>query len=278
MAQSLTVASRRRWRNLALTAVAVAAFAWVSTIYADALRQHEFLDGWALVVGLIVLASFNMRKKLPMLALGKASTWTQIHIYLGYFTVSMFLIHTDFETPIGALNWALWAMFLIVAISGLFGLFLSYSIPPKLERGTERVLLERIPGFRAQLAREVEELAMRSVVDEASLTISHFYTDTLHHFMRRQRNRLDHLRGSPRQLSRIRQDIDNLKRYLDPTGVEILREIEDRVVAKDNLDFHYAHFMALRLWLFIHIPATYSLIILACVHVATVYAFSTGAP
>jgi hypothetical protein len=79
-------------------------------------------------------------------------------------------------------------------------------------------------------------------------------------------------------LSRIRQDIDNLRRYLDSSGVAILQEIEDRVVAKDNLDFHFAHLMALRLWLFVHIPATYSLIILACVHVATVYAFSSGAP
>lgn len=278
MAQSLTAASRRRTRNLAITLVAVMAFAWVSTLYAAALRQHEFLDGWVLASGMIVLACFNLRKKFPMLNLGRAATWTQIHIYLGYFVVLMFLIHTDFEMPIGALNWALWGMFGVVSISGLVGLYLSTTIPPKLERGTERILLERVPVFRAQLAREVEDLAMRSVVDEASLTISNFFTDTLHHFMSKERNWIDHLCGSPRKLSRIRQDIDNLQRYLDPRGVEILRDIEDRVIAKDNLDFHYAHLMALRLWLFVHIPATYSLIILACVHVATVYAFSSGAP
>ena len=247
-------------------------------LYADALRQHEFLDGWVLVAGIIVLACFNIRKKLPMLALGKASTWTQIHIYLGYFAVVMFLFHTDFERPVGTLNWALWVMFVSVALSGIIGLYLSTSIPPKMEQGTERILLERVAGFRAQLAREVEDLAMRSVVDEASLTISHFYTGTLHRFMRLERNWIYHLRGSPRQLNRIRQDIDNLRRYLDRGGIEILREIEDRVVAKDNLDFQYAHFMALRLWLFVHIPATYSLLILAGVHVATVYAFSSGAP
>lgn len=278
MAQSLTVTSRRRWRNSAVTAVAVLAFSWVSTLYTNALRQHEFLDGWLLAAGMIVLAGFNVRKKLPMLNLGKASSWTQIHIYLGFFTVVLFLFHTDFEVPIGALNWALWAMFVIVALSGMIGLYLSSSIPPKLERGSERILLERIPIFRAQLAHEVEDLAMRSVVDEASLTISNFYADTLHVFMARERNWLDHLSGSPRNLSRIRQDFDNLRRYLDSSGVAILQEIEDRVVAKDNLDFHFAHLMALRLWLFVHIPATYSLIILACVHVATVYAFSSGSP
>ena len=278
MVQSLTVTSRRRFRNLAITFVMVLAFGWVSMLYANSLRQHEFLDGWVLAAGMIVLACFNIRKKLPMLALGKASTWTQIHIYLGFFTVFIFLFHTDSELPIGALNWALWVMFVIVALSGIIGLYLSHSIPPSLERGGERIFLERIPGFRAQLAREVEDLAIRSVVDEASLTISHFYTDRLHRFMRRDRNWFDHLRGSPRQLSRLQQDIDNMTRYLDTSGVDILRKIEERVVAKDNLDFHYANLMALRLWLFVHIPATYSLIILACVHVATVYAFSPGAP
>ncbi len=278
MAQQLTVTSRRRVRNSTITIIVVLVFGWVSTLYADALRQHEFLDGWVLAAGMIVLACFNIRKKFPMLDLGKASTWTQIHIYLGFFTVILFLFHTDFDMPIGPLNWALWVMFVVVSLSGIIGLYLSTSIPPKLERGSERILLERIPGFRAQLAREVEDLAMRSVVDDASMTISNFFTDTLHHFMGRERNLLDHLCGSPRKLSRIRQDFANLQRYLDSRGVEILREIEDRVVAKDNLDFHFAHLMVLRLWLFIHIPATYSLIFLACVHVATAYAFSTGAP
>jgi len=278
MADAMTVTSRRRVRNLAIAGTAFLVVAWVSALHADALRQHEFIDGWVLAAGMIVLACFNLRKKLPMLALGKASTWTQIHIYLGYFSVSLFLVHTDFHIPTGALDWALWVMFVVVSVSGIIGLYLSTSIPPKLERGSERVLLERIPGFRAQLAREAEDLAMRSVVNEASLSISNLYSATLHHFMARERNWLAHLCGSPRKLTRIRQDIDNLQRYLDPRGVDILREIEDRVVAKDNLDFHFAHLMALRLWLFVHIPATYSLIILACVHVAIVYAFSTGTP
>jgi hypothetical protein len=278
MAQSLTLTGRRRIRYVAITAVLVVVFGWVSTLYAASLRQHEFLDGWVLAAGMIVLAGYNIRKKIPMLAIGRASTWTQIHIYLGFFSVAMFLFHTDFAIPIGALIWALWTMFVLVVLSGFIGLYLSISIPPKLEHGGEQVLLERIPGFRAQLAREVEDLAMRSVADEASLTIFNFYTDTLHHFMGRQRNWLDHLRGSPRQLSRIRRNIENLRRYLDPSGTEILREIEDCVVAKDNLDFRYANLMVLRLWLFVHIPATYSLIILAIVHVATVYAYSSGAP
>ena len=119
---------------------------------------------------------------------------------------------------------------------------------------------------------------MRSVVDETSLMLSDFYADTLHDFMSRPRNLMMHIRGSRRPLRRICDDLEKLRRYLDARGTETLEEITERVVAKDNLDFQHAHLSLLRLWLFIHIPATYSLIILIAVHVSAVYAFSSGAP
>jgi hypothetical protein len=60
--------------------------------------------------------------------------------------------------------------------------------------------------------------------------------------------------------------------------MEILSQIRERVIAKNDLDFQYANLMLLRLWLFLHIPATYGLIIMAAIHVAVVYAFSSSAP
>lgn len=278
MARGLTVTSRRRLFGTGVAAAAALVFGWGVYLHASSLNQHNFFDGWVLLACMLLLAGYNVRKKVPMLPLGRAVTWKQVHVYAGFFTVAAFLIHTEFSLPSGALDWALWGLFVLVALSGILGLYLTVTVPPKLEQGPEQILLERIPGFRAQLAKETEQLAMRSVADETSLTISNFYADRLHDYMSGHRDLLAHLRGSQRVLHRIRGEIAKLRRYLDKSGSEILDEIEACVVAKHNLDSQYAHRMALRVWLFVHIPATYSLVLLLFVHVAVVYAFSSGRP
>jgi hypothetical protein len=87
-----------------------------------------------------------------------------------------------------------------------------------------------------------------------------------------------HLRSSSRPLNRIQGEIDSLRQYLDDAGKERLAKIKDLVRAKDNLDFHFAHQGVLKAWLFIHVPATYGLIVLIIAHVAIMYAYSSGGP
>jgi len=51
-----------------------------------------------------------------------------------------------------------------------------------------------------------------------------------------------------------------------------------RVIAKNNLDYQHALQMVLKGWLFVHIPLTYSLIVVAAVHGVLAYAFIDGSP
>lgn len=269
---------QRIFLNLTITAMAVSGLYAVYWVYGTTLRNVKFFDGWVLCVGVLCLILFNIRKKLPMLPLGRASLWMQFHLYLGYFVVAAFIMHTNLSLPGGALEWALWSLFVIVALSGIFGAYLSRTTPARLEQHSERILFERIPAFRSGLAAEVETLAIDSVDQEASLTISDLYVNTLHRFFRRPRNLLAHLRSSRRPLTRINGEIDNLRQYLDEPGKERLEKIKDMVQAKDNLDFHYAHQGLLKAWLFVHVPATYAMFVLIVAHVALVYAFSSGVP
>jgi len=250
----------------------------IDWLYGTALRDARFFDGWVLLGGIVFLVLFNVRKKLPMLPLGRAAVWLQFHLYVGYFVVAAFLMHTRFTLPGGVLDWALWLLFVIVALSGVAGAYLTRTTPAKLEHHSERVIFERIPGFRVGLAREVESLAIDSVNQAGSLTISDLYINTLHDFFRRPRNLFLHLRSSRRPLKRIHGEIDTLGQYLDETQKDRLTKIKGLVQAKDNLDYHFAHQGVLKAWLFVHIPATYGLIVLIAAHVAIVYAFSSGVP
>ena len=57
----------------------------------------------------------------------------------------------------------------------------------------------------------------------------------------------------------------------------VLEKLAQLVRRKDGLDYHHALQTALKLWLFAHVPLTYSLIIFSLLHIVLVYAFSGGA-
>ncbi len=273
----MTFASRAL-RNVAVTVVLVAGLVWVDRLYDLALRDAPFLSGWLLVVGVGLLALYNVRKKFPFLPLIDASLWLQVHIYTGWLVIALFLLHTSFRLPNGALEIALWLLFVVVAGSGLVGLALSRTLPNRLRGHGERIIFERIPAFRAELAREVEELAMRSVTETSSNTIAQYYVTHLQPYFCDPRNFIGHVTGSNEGLLRMSRKIKSLEQYLNKEGREILDEIEWRVIAKDNLDHQHALQWLLKCWLFVHIPLTYSLILVAVAHAVLVYAFGGGAP
>jgi peptidoglycan biosynthesis protein MviN/MurJ (putative lipid II flippase) len=58
---------------------------------------------------------------------------------------------------------------------------------------------------------------------------------------------------------------------------EKIEKLAQLVRQKDGLDYHRALQLALRLWLFIHIPLTYGLMVFTVLHVVLVFGFSGGA-
>ena len=69
-----------------------------------------------LILALVLaLTLFNARKKLPFLPLASAATWMQIHIYLGWFSIFVFLLHIHFRVPHGLLEATLAGVFCLGA-------------------------------------------------------------------------------------------------------------------------------------------------------------------
>ena len=84
---TLRATDRRRIYYSAVAAITFAGIAWLQADYGTGLRRTQFFDGWILLAGILFLTLFNLRKKLPMLPLGRASNWTRIHVFTGFFTV-----------------------------------------------------------------------------------------------------------------------------------------------------------------------------------------------
>ncbi len=265
----------RRYRNILICAAIAASLVLLNWLFDMALRDASFLSGWLLIIGMAFLTIYNLRKKFPFLPLIPSAYWLQFHVYLGFIVIVLFLLHTSMEFPRGPFEITFWLLFFAVAGSGVIGIFITRNLPGRLQqRHGERLIFERIPVFRADLAEQVRELAMKSVTEISSSTIADYYAVRLNPYFAEPRNFSSHLFQSERPLVNLRREIRSIQRYLNKRGREILDDIEVHVIAKDNLDYPYALQLVLKGWLFVHIPLTYSLMIFALMHVVLVYAFA----
>ena len=257
----------------ALTAATAGAL-WLNAKF-NALPKYAFLTGWALLAGMFVLTIYNVRKKLPFLPLGKSETWLQVHIYLGFFTTLLFLIHLNFRLPHGWFEIVLAWLFVLVSGSGMVGLFFSRVLPRRLATRGGEVIFEKIPTLRHALKTEAENLALGA--DAKSPVIAEFYARRLAGFFSRPKNLWLHLAESRRPVGALLAELEDLRRFANDTERATLEKLVVLVRQKDGLDYHRASQLALKLWLFVHIPLTYGLLIFTALHIVLVFGFSGGA-
>lgn len=258
---------------------------WLVWIYGNGLRDARYLDGWVLAGGMGLQLFFHIAVKTARLSPKSAMRWRRIHILAGYLLIAAFISHSDFSLPDTGFEWALWAGFVLVSLSGIFGTYLAWSLKAK-RRIDEGVSYDRIPILRADLARDVRAAVTESDPADAQIAlpglphdawIMDLYAAHLRDFFQGPRNFTAHLIGSQRPLKRLTDEIDSLSRYVDQRGQEKLAAIKGLVIEKDRLDFARVHLGLTKAWLFVHVPVTYALVVLTVLHVVVIYAFSSGA-
>lgn len=268
--------ARRRWRNLTISIVFMAVILFVHRAYDISLHQEKFLTGWLLLGGVLLLALYNSRKKVSMVPLGSNAAWLQFHIYLGLITVAVFGMHIGWHIPNGWLEGILAVLFLLVAGSGVAGLYLSRRFSRLLTRRGEEVIFERIPTFIVKLREEAEEVVLASAAETGSSTLADHYTRHLADFFGGPRNYFSHIISSSRTLFSQINEIANMERYLNDKERVYSEKLRELVEKKDELDYHHALQLTLKSWLFVHVPLTYGMVLLALVHLVLAYAFSGG--
>ena len=236
-----------------------------------------YLSGWVLLGIIIILAGYNVWKKLPFLPLGTSEGWLQFHIYAGLFSAAIFFVHVRWRWPTGIFEQLLTFMYAAVMLSGIAGWVISRTFPKRLTARGGEVIYEQIPLIRTNLRKSAETLALESIPEARKSTIADFYSAELAAFFADRRNRVYHLLESRIPLNRLQTKIAELNRFLNQQERDRMSQIAAYVREKDGLDYHYALQSTLKFWLFTHIPLTYGLILFALLHLLLVTAFSGGA-
>lgn len=256
----------RRCLGLSLFLALALICVFVNYVLTTQLRDASLFSGLSLLTLLLVLTVFNARKKLPFLPLLPASVWMQIHIYVGLLSTVFFALHVNGRLMHGWLESVLAVLYLAVAGSGVLGIAITRWMPPRLTAHGEPVIYERIPALRSALQRELEEVVGKSVMQTRSSTIADFYESNLRGYFARPRHLWSHLVGNEQPRTQLVAEAEALDRFLNPAEREIMTRIMALIHAKDNLDFQLAGQRLLKLWLFMHIPLTYGLLLFAFVH------------
>tara|TARA_R110002095_G_scaffold105647_4_gene92452 strand:- start:2814 stop:3635 length:822 start_codon:yes stop_codon:yes gene_type:complete len=259
----------------------IAAFVIISLIivascnlFAITLSHTSFVTGTVLLICLLMLAGYQLRKKLSILLIGKTSAWLQFHIFLGLLTSVLFMLHIKMQIPDGLFEFVLFLNYLTVFFSGVAGWILSRRIPHRLLSRGEEVIFERIPLHRRNIHEKVKSLVRESNTSEKA-AIPDFYEEHLRTFFEGPRNQLRHILHSERHRHELSQKITALKPFLNPQELAVLQQLTEQIQLKDDLDYQYVFQAIIKLWPFVHVPLTYSLIIFALYHTLAVCAFAS---
>jgi hypothetical protein len=269
--------ARRRLVSVAcLILVLLSLFAWLR--YQRQNLAHEaFGSGYVLIGAIVFLAAYNVRKRLPAIHwLGSSARWMQLHIYVALGSFGVFLVHAGMGIPEGVLERCLAAIYYIVFGSGLLGLYWSRTIPSRLTAVGEQVIFEQIPTLRREVAEQARALLFER--PSQSIVLGRYYIRRLARFFERARpvSYLVNPNGTERRA--LLSEIEDLDRYLAPDHRESSRRLAQLVCRKDELDYHFALQGRLKIWLFLHIGLTYSLLIFATVHGITAIVFHGARP
>jgi len=267
----------RRSLLLGVTCVVALAILGMNVVHSATLHSSGYISGWTLAGLIVFLASYHIRKAIPVLPLGTSSTWLQAHIYCGYLTFVLFTIHVRFSIPNGVFETLLAVIYLAVFFSGCVGLAITRRYPKRLTVTGQEVFFEEIPVVRRQIRLRVESLVLQCSEKSGASAVSEFYLTRLKPYLEGPRHFWSHLLfQSRRPWHGLATEIRDQQRYLSDGELQLMRDINRQLQKKDELDSQYALQLALKLWLFVHIPLTYALLIFMFFHLILVHAWSGG--
>ncbi|MGH9672496.1 MAG: hypothetical protein ACRD44_04895 [Bryobacteraceae bacterium] len=96
----------------------------------------------------------SLRKKYPASPLGRVSSWLRAHIWLGLLSFVLILFHSGMQWGQGLAALLMW-IFLLITLSGIFGLVLQNWLPRRMkELVTRETLYDQIPSLVRELRVE----------------------------------------------------------------------------------------------------------------------------
>lgn len=228
------------------------------------------------------------RKKVPVWRLGRAQSWMRGHLWLGLLSLPIIFFHAGFKFG-GPLTSVLMWLLIVVVATGVFGAALQHYLPHVMTvQVSGETIFEQIDHVREQLVAEAERLvAVTAIISDFTLASrrhgSELATDTalaleggaapLQAFYEHEIQPFLQSHGRRHQLlsngDRAHSAFEGLRTLLPADAHQATRRLEaickeERQLRRQSLLHHWLHG-----WLLLHIPMSFALLLLGCVHAIT---------
>lgn len=269
-----TPTKRRRVINTAVLIIGCLLAVLMFRVAEVSLANPAEWSGWTVLVSVIVLLIYAVRKRLSTLPLGRVAHWLQVHIYLGIFCLFVFLMHIGWRIPNGWFEGALAFTFVGTILTGLVGLYWSRTLPSELTRLGDEVIYERINGFVGKIRMQAEAEILNAVEASGSRALADFYQSTGHDYFSRPRFQWARLNLNYFPNRKIHQALEISRRFMTADETPFADRIEELIEQKNRLDAHFTWQGTLKHWLFVHLAFSLSMIPLVILHVILAYSFA----
>ncbi len=253
------------------------------------LTGGSFLGLWYGVLGsalMVYAGMLSALRKVPRWTwLGARKTWLRGHIWLGLLSCVFLLCHSGFHLG-GPLEFSLWIIYLLVLVTGIYGLFMQWLMPRMITvRVPCEAPYEQIPHICLVMRQKADDLVdaicgphdpgaaqpentMGAVqfATSGKLQLREFYERDVRPFLDprvpREAPLLNPLIAESR-FSKVRA-LPDLVDARDSIG-ELARLCEER----RSLAIQTRLYFWLHSWLLVHIPLSVALLVLGVAHVVT---------
>lgn len=255
----------RRLVGLVATLFCLALVVLVAKSQMSSATSRSFFTGITLLTTFWLLVLIGLRRRIPVLPLGRMSSWTQFHLYAGLFALPVYAMHVPALWGSGVGGGVLSVLFWSVSISGLYGIYVSRTLPKRLSTLNREERFERLSWHRQQIA----ETARGLLADHQPLAagpLGQFYDRKLNPFFN-SRPSLGFVMIP--NATRRRRLLDGLHAF-EPSSGDDGKTIREHLAAlvrrRDDLDYQFAMQLRLRLWRVLHGLLSLALMVAASAH------------
>lgn len=257
---------------IVLLTIAILIIFWIYVSDADrSLEDPASTSGWFLLASFLLLCIYGIRKRLPFLPLGRASTWLMLHLTTGWISGFMFLVHTGYRFPTGNFEILLWCGYAVLLLSGIGGWILMRQIPLPLHDSQDTLLHARIPHQLAQIRDEADQQMKRLRETGSDSSFEKVYLEFLRPFLCQGPGLLPQGRSGNQYIPRLLEQQHSIR--FNPANIDTDSSEElilELVAKKARLDRQQRLHLWMRGWLLIHLPLTGAMLLIILLHVLLV--------
>ena len=248
--------------------------------------------GFAGSAAMLVAMLLALRKRFRAMRLGRAYQWMQAHVWLGLLSYPLIIFHAGGFSWGGTLTQVSMWLFTLVFISGIVGLVIQQTLPSRILREVPaETIFEQIEHLLQEMrdaaSNIVQPLVNQQKADDAEIEaggvatlraraaisqpLTSFYQQQIVPFLASRYNAASPLASdlsSQEAFSALRSRLPG-DLHMDLARLQTIVDERRQLHRQKRL-----HFL-LHGWLLVHVPLSYSLIILGTIHAITAFRYTT---